>query len=65
MPSASEMMMLENTTDGILKRDKHCASGEKAAVKSTIMTALSFGTLWMRISPRWVMLSEGHLEQSS
>lgn len=48
-----------------LETGKHCASGEKAAVKSTIMTVLSFGTLWMRISPMWVMLSEGHLEQSS
>ena len=35
MPSTSEITMLKNTTDGILKWDKHRASGEKARVKSS------------------------------
>lgn len=33
-------------------------------VRRPIMTKLFFGSHWMRIFPRWVMLSEGHLEHS-
>lgn len=63
MPSTSEMMMLENSTDGILKWDKHCASGEKARAQSRLWQ-LSFSSHWMRNFPRWVMLTEERLEHS-
>lgn len=57
-------MTLENTTDGIFKWHRHCASGEEATAKSTATTELSPGGQCMRNYPRWVMLSEGHLEHS-
>lgn len=59
IPSTSEITMFENTTDGILKWDKHRASGERLGWK-VVIPPQSLG----RNFPRWVTLAEAHLELS-